>query len=70
MDVQKTAEEYLDLIRQTGFQVHPDAVSKPYIWWSRWDFGAMEWFGFKVPELREETLVNLVAVKTEADQVL
>ena len=68
MDVQKTAEEYINLIRQTGFQVYPDAISKPYLWWSRPDFGAMEWFGFQVPEVREETLVNLVAVKMEADQ--
>ena len=66
MDVQKTAEEYIDLIRQTGFQVHPDAISKPYLWWSRPDFGAMEWFGFQMPGVREETLVNLVAVKMEA----
>jgi len=30
----------------------------------------IQWFGFQVPEVREETLVNLVAVKMEADQVL
>jgi ubiquinone/menaquinone biosynthesis C-methylase UbiE len=70
MAVQKTAEEYLELIRQTGFQVRPDAISKPYLWWSRPDFGAMEWFGFKIPENREETLVNLVAVKAATNQVL
>jgi len=70
MDEQKTAEEYIGLIRQTGFQVHPDAISKPYLWWSRPDFGALEWFGFQVPEVREETLVNLVAVKMKADQIL
>jgi ubiquinone/menaquinone biosynthesis C-methylase UbiE len=67
MDVQKTAEEYLDLIRRTGFQVQPDTISKPYIWWSRPDFGAMEWLGIQVPDVREETLLNLVAVKIEAD---
>ncbi len=65
MDVQKTAEEYIDLIRQSGFEVAPESVSKPYLWWSRPDFGALEWFGFKVPEVREETLVNLVAVKRD-----
>lgn len=63
MDVQKTAEQYIDLIKQTGFEVAPESISKPYLWWSRPDFGALEWFGFKVPEVREETLVNLVAVK-------
>jgi ubiquinone/menaquinone biosynthesis C-methylase UbiE len=69
MHVQKTAEEYLDLIRQTGFRVQSDAISRPYLWWSRSDFGAMEWFGLQAPEVREETLVNLVAVKIEADSV-
>ena len=69
MEAQKTAEEYIELIRQTGFQVHPDAISKPYLWWSRPDFGAMEWFGLKVPEVREETLVNLVAVKKATHQL-
>jgi ubiquinone/menaquinone biosynthesis C-methylase UbiE len=69
MDVQKTAEEYIDLINQTGFLVHPDAISKPYLWWSRPDFGAIEWFGFQVPEIHEETMVNLVAVKMQADFV-
>ena len=69
MHVQKTAEEYLDLIRQTGFRVQSDAISRPYLWWSRSDFGAMEWFGLQAPEVREETLVNLVAVKIEADPV-
>lgn len=69
MHVQKTAEEYLDLICQTGFRVQSDAISRPYLWWSRSDFGAMEWFGLQVPEVREETLVNLVAVKIEADPV-
>lgn len=63
MDVQKTADEYLALIRQTGFEVDANAVSTPYLWWSRTDLGALEWFGFKVPEQREETLLNLVAVK-------
>lgn len=70
MYVQKTGEEYLELIRQIGFQVHPDAISTPYLCWSRPDFGAMEWFGFQVPKDREETLVHLVAVKMEANQVL
>ena len=65
MDVQKTAAQYINLIKKTGFEVTPEAVSKPYLWWSRPDFGALEWFGFKVPEVREETLVNVVAVKRD-----
>lgn len=63
MHVQKTADEYIALIRQAGFEVDQKAISTPYLWWSRPDVGALEWFGFGVPESREETLLNLVAVK-------
>ncbi|MGR9116833.1 MAG: class I SAM-dependent methyltransferase [Gammaproteobacteria bacterium] len=63
MAVQKSADEYLELIRKTGFQVASDSISKPYLWWSRPDLGAIEWLGFDTPDLREETLLNLVAIK-------
>lgn len=63
MAVQKTAEEYLALIRRNGFTVAEQAVSMPYLWWSRPDMGAWEWFGLPVPRLREATLLNLVAIK-------
>lgn len=64
MDVQKTAPEYLALVRSAGFEVKPESVSYPYLWWSREDLGIMErWFGIKPPADREETLINLVAVK-------
>ncbi len=63
MDVQRTAEEYLAMIRAAGFEFGPQNVSFPYLWWSRSDLGAFEWFGFPLPKEREETLVNAVAVK-------
>lgn len=65
MHVQKTAEQYLALIERAGFEVVPERVSYPYLWWSRLDMGALEWFGFKVPDIgaREETLVNAVLRK-------
>jgi hypothetical protein len=63
MDVQRSAEEYLAMIREHGFVFGPENVSLPYLWWSRWDLGAIEWFGFGVPEQRDETLVNVVATK-------
>ena len=63
MNVQKTADEYLDLITKTGFVVAPESISKPYLWWSRWDLGTFEWFGLPLPKNREETLLNLVATK-------
>ncbi|MDR3419150.1 MAG: class I SAM-dependent methyltransferase [Nevskia sp.] len=62
MDVQRTAEEYLAMIRRAGFEVAPERVSYPYLWWSRGDLGIMErWFGIAPSPKREETLINLVA---------
>jgi ubiquinone/menaquinone biosynthesis C-methylase UbiE len=64
MKLQKTAQEYLTLIRKAGFQVDDGAISYPYLWWSREDLGIGEnWFGIAPPQQREETLVNLIARK-------
>ncbi|WPB57087.1 class I SAM-dependent methyltransferase [Xylophilus sp. GOD-11R] len=64
MEVQRTAAEYLQMIRSAGFQVPSCAVSYPYLWWSRPDLGIAEKaFGWKPARNREETLLNLVAVK-------
>ncbi len=65
MDVQKTADEYLALIQKAGFRILPKSISKPYLWWSRWDLGTFEWFGLPLPKNREETLLNIVATKPE-----
>ncbi len=66
MEVQKTADEYIAIVRAAGFQVPDEKISLPYLWWSRPDVGFFEWLGFKVPTHRNETLVNLVAVKPAA----
>jgi ubiquinone/menaquinone biosynthesis C-methylase UbiE len=64
MEVQRSAPEYLGMLRAAGFVVPESAVSYPYLWWSRGDLGILErWFGVAPPADREETLVNLVAVK-------
>jgi ubiquinone/menaquinone biosynthesis C-methylase UbiE len=64
MEVQKSAEEYLALIRRAGFMVDADAISLPYHWWSRADLGIGEHvFGIMPPAEREETLINLIAVR-------
>ncbi|WP_296358242.1 class I SAM-dependent methyltransferase [Ramlibacter sp.] len=64
MDVQRSAPEYLHMIRRAGFVVPEGAVSYPYLWWSRGDLGVLErWFGVAPPPDREETLLNLVALK-------
>ncbi|MES2947873.1 MAG: class I SAM-dependent methyltransferase [Pseudomonadota bacterium] len=69
MEVQKTADEYIAIVRDAGFNVPDNKISLPYLWWSRPDIGALEWMGFKVPTKRNETLVNLVAVKPAASSV-
>jgi len=64
MSVQKTADEYLDLVKGSGFEVNEKQVSYPFLWWSREDLAIKEnWFGIKPPQEREETLINLIAVK-------
>lgn len=64
MDVQKSADEYRDFIEQAGFDCAASAISYPYLWWSRPDLGLRETLTRHVPRPeREETLLNLVAVK-------
>lgn len=63
MHVQRSAPEFLDMVRAAGFEVGPEQISTPYLWWSRKDLGALEWLGFGVPQEREETLLNCVAIK-------
>lgn len=66
MEVQKTAPEYLAMVRSAGFDVKPESISYPFLWWSREDLGVLErWFRIqpKQPPQREETLINLAALK-------
>jgi ubiquinone/menaquinone biosynthesis C-methylase UbiE len=67
MEVQKSAEEYLDMLRTQGFVFADRNVSFPYLWWSRAkDFGLLERWGLRAPPppgQREETLVNAAVRK-------
>lgn len=64
MEVQKSADEYRRVIEQAGFHCPPGAISYPYLWWSRADLGLREkLFGPEPVESREETLMNLVAIR-------
>ncbi len=63
MEVQKTALQYLAIVRRAGFDLPDERVSLPYLWWSRPDIGCFEWLGFPVHAQREPTLVNAVAIK-------
>ncbi|MBC3269804.1 methyltransferase domain-containing protein [Pseudomonas sp. SWRI81] len=73
MQVQKSAAEYLEMIREQGFEFDEGNVSYPYLWWSRsTDFGLLERFGLCKPKpfgQREETLVNVVARKPLAGAI-
>ena len=70
MEVQKSGPEYLALVRSAGFRVEAAQVSCPYLWWSREDLGIAErWFGIAPPVNREETLINLAAVKPAQQSV-
>ena len=67
MHVQKSAEGYLQMLREQGFHFDKGQVSLPYLWWSRArDFGLLERLHLKRPPppgQREETLVNVAARK-------
>jgi ubiquinone/menaquinone biosynthesis C-methylase UbiE len=69
MEVQRTADEYLAMLADRGFRIAPDAISYPYLWWSRADLGGAERL-LRIPPpragQRQETLLNVVAVKAEA----
>lgn len=67
MHVQKSADQYLAMIRTQGFDFTARNVSYPYLWWSRsTDFGLLERWKLRRPKpvgQRDETLVNVVARK-------
>lgn len=63
MHVQRTAPQYLEMLRAAGFEVREDRIHTPFLWWSRPDVGFFEWIGFPVPQKREETLLNAVVRK-------
>ncbi|MDR5754200.1 MULTISPECIES: class I SAM-dependent methyltransferase [unclassified Caballeronia] len=71
MQVQKSADAYLDMIRAAGFAFEPRNVSLPYLWWSRAaDFGLFERLGLHRPKpgKRRETLVNVAAIRQAGDE--
>ncbi|MBN3727049.1 class I SAM-dependent methyltransferase [Burkholderia sp. Ac-20379] len=68
MQVQKSADGYLAMLRNAGFSFGNQNVSLPYLWWSRaTDFGLLERLGLHRPKpgRRRETLVNVAARKPD-----
>ena len=65
MDVQKSAEEYVALLRDTGFVIRPTNISTPYPPWSRPALGIAELFSRRVFENRTLPLVCLAAYRPD-----
>jgi SAM-dependent methyltransferase len=65
LDVQKTDIEYLALVEGAGFMCKPKNISRPFLWWSRWDLGVLETLGFTPKVDKEETLIYLAAYRQE-----
>jgi ubiquinone/menaquinone biosynthesis C-methylase UbiE len=64
MHVQRTADQYLAMIRAAGFTVSDRAISYLHLWCSRPDLGLCErLLGIKPSPDHTETLINLVAVR-------
>lgn len=64
MNMQRTAHEYLSMIRDAGFAVAAESVSYPYLWWSRSDFAVFErCLGIAPRAGHAKTLINLAAVR-------
>jgi ubiquinone/menaquinone biosynthesis C-methylase UbiE len=67
MEVQRSADEYLGMIRNAGFIFEPRNVSLPYRWWSRSNInGLMELCRLRrvpPPGQRQETLIFMVGAK-------
>ena len=62
-DVQKSADEYLELLRTTGFKFDQRNISRPYPPWSRPDFGLSQLLGRPVPNDRQAPLIYVAAQK-------
>jgi SAM-dependent methyltransferase len=62
---QHSAVQYMAMIRAQGFILSAQNVSTPYLWWSRPDVGAFEFFGLSAAQQQEPTLINLAALKPD-----
>ncbi len=66
MELQRSANEYLAMVRAAGFAVPEAQVGRPYSWWSRSDIGIGQYIFRIAPRARsdaEETLISLVGLR-------
>ena len=62
MNVQKTADEYVELVRSIGFKIRERDIKASIPWWSRKDFGLTEKIGLQQAG-KEVTEILMVARK-------
>ena len=67
MGVQRSAHEYIELLRKEGFLVDDGHVLTTSPWWSQRDFGLREQMGRKRACKREPTQICAVALVEEAN---
>lgn len=63
MSVQKTAQEYVELVKAMGFEIGHGGVEMLTPWWSRRDLGLLERLGVSGEKPSEVTEVLIVARK-------
>jgi hypothetical protein len=62
LQVQKTADEYVELVKSSGFKIDENEIKTSRPWWSRKDFGLTEKIG--LPQKRQEmTEILMIARK-------
>ncbi len=63
MEVQRSPDEYIELVRKAGFRVDDPAVLTRDQFWSRPDFGLLEWLDRPSPRYTEASQLVLIASK-------
>ncbi len=66
MKAQKSAAEYVDLVKSMGFAVGEHDVKTSTPWWSRWDLGLLEKLGIAEKKTLQATEILIVARKPTA----
>ena len=61
LHVQKTADEYVELIKSIGFKINDNDIKTSRPWWSRKDFGLTEKIG--LPQKRQEPTEILIIAR-------
>jgi hypothetical protein len=64
LQVHKTAEEYIELVKSIGFKIHDNDIKTSTPWWSRKDFGLTEKIGLP-QKPREVTEILIIARKPD-----